>query len=98
MSKMTSLRPIVRRDLPPGGDRASLEDVEPLLARLYSTRGVVAAQELDYGLSRLAPIGSLENVQAAVDLLLANRKRRIIVVGDFDVKESADRLKASVVG
>ncbi len=85
MSTMTSLRPIVKRDLPPGGHAASIQDVGPLLARLYSSRGVVAAQELDYGLSRLAPIGSLENVQAAVELLLANRGRRIIVVGDFDV-------------
>jgi single-stranded-DNA-specific exonuclease len=46
---------------------------------------VADRDELDYALSRLAPVGSLENVDAAVDLLIANRASRITVIGDFDV-------------
>ncbi len=82
---MTSLRPIVTRRSPQETGAPCLPDFEPLLARLYSARGVAAATELDYGLSRLAPIGSLEHVEDAVEVLLANRERHIIIVGDFDV-------------
>ena len=62
-----------------------MEGVDPLLARLYAARGVTEAAQLDYGLASLAPVGSLENVAAAVDLLLAHKEARIVVVGDFDV-------------
>ena len=48
-------------------------------------RGLKSADELNYGLAKLAPVGSLENVDAAASLVIANREHRIIVVGDFDV-------------
>ena len=48
-------------------------------------RGLTAPDELDYGLAKLAPVRSLENIDAAAELVLANRDKRIIVVGDFDV-------------
>ena len=79
---MRSTRPIVTRDVP-GGVR--LEGIDPLLARLYSARGVATPGQLDYGLASLAPVGSLDNVSDAVELLLAHRQQKIIVVGDFDV-------------
>ena len=62
----------------------ALDGVDPLLARLYSARGVDCLEDLDYRLANLLPISSLEHVEAAVDLLLAHRDRRILVVGDFD--------------
>lgn len=58
--------------------------VDPLLRRIYAARGVRAADELDTSLKGLAPVGSLAGVDKAVDLLLAHRGARIIVVGDFD--------------
>jgi single-stranded-DNA-specific exonuclease len=64
---------------------AGLADLDPVLARLYATRGVTAMTQLDYGLAGLAPVGSLDNIDAGVDLLLQMRDRRIVVVGDFDV-------------
>ncbi len=79
---MASQRPIVVRQ---ATQPSHLEGVDPLLARLYATRGVTDATQLDYGLASLAPVGSLDNIDAAVDLLLANRNERIIIVGDFDV-------------
>ena len=60
-------------------------DIEPLLARLYAMRGLTAADELDYSLARLAPLSALENIDEAAGLVIANRNKRIIVVGDYDV-------------
>lgn len=54
-------------------------------ARLYAMRGLRAADELDYSLARLAPLGALEHLDEAAELLIANRDKRIIVVGDYDV-------------
>jgi single-stranded-DNA-specific exonuclease len=76
------MRPVTRRELPGSFD---LGGIDPLLARLYAARGVTAAAQLDYGLASLAPVSSLDNVEAGVDLLLANRNEKIIIVGDFDV-------------
>ncbi len=82
---MSALRPIVSRP-PPGPEvLAALSELDPISARLFAARGVSGPGELDYALSRLAPVSLLENVDAAVDLLAAKRAERITVVGDFDV-------------
>lgn len=62
----------------------SLSGLDPLLARLYAARGVSDPSQLDLDLGRLAPIGTLGGIAAAVDVLLAHRRRRIVVIGDFD--------------
>ena len=54
-------------------------------ARLYAMRGLKAADELDYSLARLAPLGALEHLDEAAELVIANRDKRIVVVGDYDV-------------
>ncbi|MDJ0941544.1 MAG: single-stranded-DNA-specific exonuclease RecJ [Woeseiaceae bacterium] len=82
---MTQARPIVLRPSPSPTSVESLGDLAPVLARLFATRGITSADELDYGLAQLAPISSLENVDAAVELLRSKRDQRIIIVGDFDV-------------
>ena len=79
------VRPIVARPMPSAGDVAAFGDIDPLHARLYAMRGLTEASQLDYGLARLAPVGALENVDAAAELMIANRDRKIIVIGDFDV-------------
>lgn len=48
-------------------------------------RGLTDASQLDYGLKNLAPIGELEHVDSAAELVIEKRDRKIIVVGDFDV-------------
>lgn len=60
--------------------------LHPILRRVYAARGVQDEAELSLALSRLLPVSTLENVDAAVGLLLAHREagRRILVVGDFD--------------
>ncbi len=74
-------RPLVRRGVP---REPSFTGIDPIIARLYAARGVADPGELDYGLNRLAPISSLDGVDAAVELLMGFREQRIIVVGDFD--------------
>ena len=49
-----------------------------------AARGVSSAQDLDTSLERLLPVGTLEGIPAAVELLLAHRTARVLVIGDFD--------------
>jgi single-stranded-DNA-specific exonuclease len=79
------LRPIIARPEPLPETMAALGDIDPLHARLFAMRGLTSAVQLDYGLGRLAPVGLLENINEAAELLLAHRDGRVIVVGDFDV-------------
>ncbi len=59
--------------------------VHPVLGRVYAARGVRAAAELSLALERLHPIGTLEGVAAAAELLARQRERgRVLIVGDFD--------------
>lgn len=85
MSRQVTGRPIVTRRSKGVDGLASLPGVDPLLARVFTARGVTSEAELDYGLARLAPVSSLNHVNDAVELLLANRSRRVVIVGDFDV-------------
>jgi single-stranded-DNA-specific exonuclease len=62
-----------------------LSTLDSVFARLYATRGIKNPDELDYGLASLAPVGSLEHIAQAVELLLKHRQQRIVIVGDFDV-------------
>jgi single-stranded-DNA-specific exonuclease len=77
-------RRIVRRS-GAGGDRLP-SSLHPVLRRVYAARGVCDAEQLDLGLERLLPVGTLGGVPAAVDLLLRCHRdgRRVLVVGDFD--------------
>src|SRR5215472_11774623 len=66
-------------------DACSLDGrLHPVLERVYAARGVRSAAELDTALERLLPVGTLEGIPAAVELLLAHRTGRVLVVGDFD--------------
>lgn len=82
---MKKLRPIVIRPAPDPAILAELSGLDSLQARLFAMRGVTAVSQLDYGLASLLPVSSLDNVDAAVELLLENRHKRILVIGDFDV-------------
>ena len=74
---------VVRREA--GGDADLGAGLHPVLRRVYLGRGVRSSADLDTSLGRLAPVGTLEGVDAAVELLLAHRlDGRILVVGDFD--------------
>jgi len=82
---VTVSRRIVRRQRTSPGD-ALPDSLHPVLRRVYGARGVRSPDDLDLGLERLLPIGSLGGVPAAVDLLLRCHRdgRRVLVLGDFD--------------
>ncbi len=82
---MKPVRPVVSRSIPSQSVIEQLGDIDPLHARLYAMRGLTAAEELDYRLARLAPVRALPNIDEAAQLVIANREKRIIVVGDYDV-------------
>jgi single-stranded-DNA-specific exonuclease len=74
---------IVRREaLSPGFDGS----LHPVLRRVYAARGISTAEQLGLGLRQLLPVGSLEAVEAAAELLEAHARRGggILVIGDFD--------------
>ena len=78
-------RRIVRR--PVTGNAAGLPaSLHPVLRRVYGSRGLRDAGDLELGLDKLLPVSSLGGIPAAVDLLLRCRRegRRVLVVGDFD--------------
>ena len=64
----------------------SLGDLDPLLARIYASRGIESLEQLDLDLRRMVPVGRLECSRVVVELLIEHRERgsRILVVGDFD--------------
>lgn len=82
---MKTERPIVSRPAPDASVLNALEGVDPVAARVFAARGVTTAEELDYGLARLAPVSKLDHIDDAVRLLLDKRDARITVIGDFDV-------------
>jgi single-stranded-DNA-specific exonuclease len=59
--------------------------LHPVLRRVYAGRGIGSDEELDLSLDRLAPVGTLQGVDAAARLLAAHREAgRVLVIGDFD--------------
>ena len=76
---------IVRRPLP--GVLPDLANhLHPLLTRLYASRGVSNASELERGAAGLLPFSSLKGIDAAVQLLCQAlaRQQQLVIVGDFD--------------
>ncbi|QLZ58531.1 single-stranded-DNA-specific exonuclease RecJ [Citrobacter freundii] len=61
-------------------------DLPPLLRRLYASRGVRSAQELERSVKGMLPWQQLSGVEKAVEMLYNAFREgtRIIVVGDFD--------------
>jgi single-stranded-DNA-specific exonuclease len=58
--------------------------LHPVLQRAYAARGVRDSQDLALTLDRLVPVSTLDSIEAAVNLMLEHRERRILVIGDFD--------------
>ncbi len=92
---------LIRRRSPQ--DSAALEaaGLSPLLARIYSGRGLRNADELQLDFARLLPPASLLHAGSAGRLLAdaLERGERILVVGDFDADgATSTALAVSVLG
>jgi len=59
-------------------------ELHPVLQRVYAARGILARDQLQLGLERLHPVGSLPGTDAAAQLLARHRARRVLIIGDFD--------------
>lgn len=66
-------------------DAACFPNTNPVLQRIYASRGVRDEGELQYQLARLHP-PAMKGLSAAIDLLAQAREAqsRIVIVGDFD--------------
>ncbi|MFT5335247.1 MAG: single-stranded-DNA-specific exonuclease, partial [Halioglobus sp.] len=76
----------IRRRVAADASSLAQADIHPLLARVYSARGLQTEADLDLTLGSLIPPTDLLNAQAAAVLLadaLADLKK-ILIVGDFD--------------
>src|SRR5262249_532689 len=83
-SPMAPLR-VVRRAVPPPDYVGFGAGLHPVLQRVYAARGIRDMTDLNVSLGRLHPVGTLEGIHAAVDLLLEHRiGGRVLIVGDFD--------------
>lgn len=62
------------------------KDMHPVLARVFATRNIHSAAELEYGLEHLLPWDTLLGVEDALTLLTdaLALQQRILIVGDFD--------------
>ncbi|EBR8988618.1 single-stranded-DNA-specific exonuclease RecJ [Salmonella enterica subsp. enterica serovar Enteritidis] len=74
-------------------------DLPPLLRRLYASRGVRSARELERSVKRMLPWQQLSGIDNAVEILYNAFREgiRIIVVGDFDA-DGATSTALSVLG
>lgn len=70
----------------PGQQTVGLGDIDPVLQRIFSSRGVQSSDELEKSLAKLPSPWSLIGMQAMVDQLVTAIKQQqaITVVADFD--------------
>ena len=80
------MQKLIRRRPAPATQELAGVSLHPLLAQIYSARGIRSARDLDLGLARLHPPAALHNAERAA-VLLADAIAagdRLLVVGDFD--------------
>ena len=87
---------IVRRPIPAAAATLAAAGVHPVLARVFASRGVVAADELVADLGRMPPFALLKGIDAAAARLAdaIARREKIVIVADYD----ADGATACAVG
>ncbi|ENU3910560.1 single-stranded-DNA-specific exonuclease RecJ [Salmonella enterica] len=94
---MKQQRQLLRRE---ADETAELPaDLPPLLRRLYASRGVRSARELERSVKGMLPWQQLSGIDNAVEILYNAFREgiRIIVVGDFDA-DGATSTALSVLG
>jgi len=70
----------------PLSDLPSLDEVMPVLQRIYAARGISCNEQLDKRLQALLPFNTLKDIDKAVARLEAalRLQQRILIIGDFD--------------
>ena len=76
---------IARRPVVDGAAAWTWPDgLHPVLRQVLARRALASPVELDLTLKSLVPVGRFDELAPAVDLLIAHRESRIVIVGDFD--------------
>ena len=81
------MKKIIRRTKLSVNQKSLLEGIHPLLAEIYTLRGITNLDEVDYGLSKLFSYEKLKGISTIVSRLenaIINQKK-VIIIGDFDV-------------
>ncbi|MEM7027235.1 MAG: single-stranded-DNA-specific exonuclease RecJ, partial [Pseudomonadota bacterium] len=62
------------------------ETLHPVLQRIFASRDITVADDIDYSLKGLLPFHELQNIDLAVDQLklMIKGKKRLLIVADFD--------------
>lgn len=66
-------------------DSNLLGEIDPLIARILSARGINNKEEYNYQLRALAPVSSLENLDNAIKIIQKYKDENILIIGDYDV-------------
>ena len=63
-----------------------INELPPILQRIYATRGISDEEEINHSLTKALPPGKLLNVEAGVELIYRcmQKDQPILIVGDFD--------------
>lgn len=90
-------RQIRRRS--PTSEAIAGADLHPVLARVFSARGIERADELQHGLDRLLPPSGFAGLDDAAALLAEAVRlgQRILIVGDFDADGATSTAAAKVM-
>ena len=83
---MTVVKRFIQRRALPGVLPELAGVSHPVLQRLYASRGITSASELDRSAAGLLPFTALKGIDSAVALLLnaLAQQQQLIIVGDFD--------------
>ncbi|MCK5121642.1 MAG: DHH family phosphoesterase, partial [Methylococcales bacterium] len=70
----------------PAGKKSHLKDIDPLLNKIFSTRGVTENEQLERTLARLPSPWLLSGMEAMVEHLITaiQQQQKITIVADFD--------------
>ena len=83
---MSVVKPTILRRPVPGVLPDIANSPHPILTRLYASRGVTSAAQLERGAASLLPYSALKGIDSAVKLLTdaLQQQQQLVIVGDFD--------------
>lgn len=86
MTSNTSIQIKQREHNAQAAYRLTQNKVHPLLAKLFSSRGIQNFDDIDLNLSALLPPLLLENAEQAAKMLaeVVEKKEEVIIIGDYD--------------
>jgi single-stranded-DNA-specific exonuclease len=81
-----SMTTLVRRPAHPAAATLQAAGLPSVLARIYATRGIQSAAELDHSLASLPPFHALRGIDEAAERLVRAiaQHERILIVADYD--------------